>query len=291
MRKCIIGMAGLVLGAAAFAGGDEVNLRFSTKENPDPKTLFRAGAEFGNSRGKWNVSLKNSRGHADKGRSFDFLMSNGKTAGFSGLISAMELTVNGISWRRLQLKPARVREFAAEGSRGVEAMFNFDGAPVRVRWSMRSGSPCLDCEVKPSAKGLTQVTNLEVRVAAIPSFLDCGHGKPTRFDKYRRQLKTNGRLLGPERSRTFAIDEGERVFIFEDADYDGSSADKGLGPCAVVAGTPVKGRISINDSWTTNIYFTPDPSKAFRFSLVEYPERNIPNAEFEKTVLSMKGNR
>ena len=284
-------VSAVALGAAlgAFAA-DAVNVTFGKKENPDNATLLDVSASFGNASGKWQVALKNKRAHGDRGRHFQFRTENGITSGYSALIASVGLTVNGISWERLQLKEKNVRRYSGKGgAEGFEFMLNFDGAPVRLRATMKPGSPSLDWELMPSAKGFTPVTNIDVRVAAIPSFLDCGHGKPTRFFGYRRQVRTDKRLVPPQKGGKVAFD-GERVFILEDADYDGSAADKGKGPSAVVLPEPTAGYVGLNDSWTTDLHFKPDPSKPFRFSMIEYPDRRFSNAEFEKQVGRFKAS-
>lgn len=274
----------LISECAVVQAADVVTVMFAKKENPNNETLLDVASSFGNASGKWRVSLKNKRAHGNRGRYFQFLTENGITSGYSALIGSVALTVNGISWDRLQLKEKNARRYSGkDGSEGFEFMLNFDGAPVRLRATMRPGSPSLDWELMPSVKGLTPVTNIDVRVAAIPSFLDCGHGKPTRFSGYRRQVRTDRRLLPPQKGGKVAFD-GERVFILEDADYDGSAADKGNGPCAVVLSEPTAGYVGLNDGWTTDLHFKPDPTKPFRFSMIEYPDRRFSNAEFEKHV-------
>lgn len=274
-------MLGVTFGAFA---ADTVTVMFAKKENPNTETLLDVSSSLGNASGKWRVSLKNKRAHGNRGRHFQFLTENGITSGYSALIGSVELAVNGIRWDRLQLKEKNVRRYSGkDGVEGFEFMLNFDGAPVRLRATMKPGSPSLDWEVTPSAKGLAPVTNIDIRVAAIPSFLDCGHGKPTRFSGYRRQVRTDKRLLPPQKGGNVAFDS-ERVFILEDADYDGSAADKGQGPCAVVLPEPTAGYVGLNDGWTTELHFKPDPSKPFRFLMIEYPDRRFSNAEFEKRV-------
>ena len=281
-------MVGVALGA--FAADDPVVVTLTTREAPDTATLFRGQATVGNSRANWSLGLDNKRAHGNEGRHLKFSVANGKTFGYSALINPVKLTVNGIPWNKLQVKPKNLRKWADGVREGVEFMLNFDGAPVRVRASMTPGSPWLDFEVKPSAKGLTPVTNILVGVSSIPSFLDCGHGKPTRFDRYRRSVRTASRYLKPQKTGRIPLQADDRYYVMMDEDYDGSSEDKGMGPCAVRSEGPVAGDVDLNDGWVTSVWFKPDPTKPFRFSMIEYPDRRFSNAEFEKKVSAGYGN-
>ena len=284
MALCMLlaAVAALIL-PSAYGAGDSVVVRFDAKPKPDVKTLFAASADISNAAGKWQFGVKNLRAHGNAPRRFSFATGNGRQNGFSGLISSVALEVNGIPWEKLLVHERGVRQWSPPGDRrGVEMFFNFDGVPVRVRASMAPGSPTLDFEITPSTRGQMAPTSMVVRVSSIPSFLDCGSGKPTRFFGYRRQVRTEKRRIGPVKSGKFALDAGERVFVMEDADYDGASEGRGQGPSAVLLADATPGFAHVNDSWTVDMRFTPDPSKTFRFSLLEWPEKRVSNADFER---------
>lgn len=282
LRMLLAAVAALAPACFSLAD-DSVIVRFAATPTPDVKTLFAASADISNGVGKWHLGMKNLRSHGVAPRKFSFSTGNGRQNGFSGLISSVALEVNGIPWEKLLVRERGVRQWSPPGDRrGVEMFFNFDGVPVRVRASMAPGSPTLDFEVTPSARGQAAPTSMVVRVSSIPSFLDCGSGRPTRFFGYRRQVHTEKRLMGPVKSGKFALDAGERVFVMEDADYDGASEGRGHGPSAVLLADATSGFAHVNDSWTVDIRFAPDPSKTFRFSLLEWPERRVSNADFER---------
>ena len=159
---------------------------------------------------------------------------------------------------------------------------NFDGAWVDLSFSMRPGSPVLWCEVAKSSdeRQRTAVTNVAVKVTAIPSFLECGHGRKTRFYKCARQVRTAGRLVALPPNRTEKMLPTDRYFILQDGEYDGSADDKGRGPSATWPVDPTKGVINLNDSWTTSVEYRPDLSRPFRFALLEYKSHRTSNEEF-----------
>ena len=272
--------------STAFAAEDAVIVNLTKKASPRTEVVFEADVSLVNSACKWSFTFWNMRAHESKGRHFQFRSGNGVTSGYCGLIGSLGLTVNGIGWDKLQVEPKTVREFSDGDAKGVEFALNFDGAPIRLRASMRPGSPTLDWEVSSSAKGLTPVTNVDVRVCAIPSHLDIPN-KKTRFFGYRRQVKTDKRLMPPQKGGKVRLPGDERIFVLEDADFDGTAADSGRGPSAIILPEPVTGYVNLNDSWTTDVHFTPALTKPFRFSVLEYPEKRFSNSNFEKLVENM----
>ena len=230
----------------------------------------------------YRLTFANKRAHGDKGRLFKMRIDNGLQSGFSGLISAFALTVNGIDAERLQLAAGRFGEWAADdGGRGIKFTLNFDGAWVDIRFWMRPDSPILFGEVAPSeeARQLSAITNAVVRITSIPSFLECGNGRKTRFYDYARQVRTATRLLDLPPNRTEAIAPNDGFFIMQDGDYDGSAEDKGRGPSATWPLAPVVGRITLNNSWTTKVEYRPDRSGPFRFALLEFKSRRLSNED------------
>lgn len=253
-------------------------------------------ASLSNGKASWWLSFRNVRAHGTKPRRFALLVDNrsghnqsftGKreSHGVCGLIEGIGLTVNGIPWTRLQMTSGSVRRFAERDAVGVEAYFNFDGAKVRFRSWQDDKSPLLRFEVSPLAETLRPVTNVSVRVSAIPSFLDYGGGKPTRFKGYRRQVWSDRRRYPPRRGERIALAGDETAFALEDEEFDGSADGKGLGPTGVILEKPCKGAISLNEWWTTELHFTPDPKGPFRFSILEFQTVRTSNADFEKALV------
>lgn len=250
-----------------------------------------------NGKSSWSLSFRNVRAHGDKPRRFAFSASNGSghnqsftkvydSHGVCGLIDAVKLTVNGIPWDRLQLRPDALRKFTKDEAAGVEARFNFDGASVRFRTWLEPESPLLKFEVASMAESLRPVTGMVVSVSAIPSFLDYGPGKKTKFKGYRRQVRSDLRFYPPRQNERITLRGDERLFALEDADYDGSADGKGMGPSGIVIEKPCLATLGLNEWWTTDLHFSPAPSKPFRFSILEFPTVRTSNDDFFKALRS-----
>ena len=274
---------------AAFAAcaDDAVVVTLSEKERPDVKTLVRRRASISNSSNVYGLTLANVRAHGRNGRRFHMGVANGLQSGFSALEDSFRLSVNGIDATLLQPGREMFREWSGDGGeKGAALSLNFDGAWVDVRFYMRPGSPVLWCEVAKSSSRTqhTPVTNVVVKVTAIPSFLDCGSGRKTRFSGYSRQVRTASRLLKAPPGRVEAAVPGDRYFVLQDGDYDGSAEGRGMGPSATWPLDDTPARVSLGDRWTTSVEYRPDLSRPFRLALLEFRSRRVSNDDFMKTV-------
>ena len=284
-----LAIASAFLAAFAASAADAVFIRLSAKEKPNESTLLTCGAVFSNAENIYTTSFANTRAHGKDGRQLR-MRGGGLKQGFSGLIDALTISVNGISSRALQLERDRVREWSGkDGERGIAFVLNFDGVWVETRLSMKPESPVLWGEVAlaPGTRPLSPVTNAMVRVTAIPSFLDSGKGRATRFNKYARQVRTATRLLALPPGRIEKIMPDDRFFVLQDGEYDGSADDRGMGPCATWPLLPTPGGIALNDGWTTSVEYSPDLSRPFRFALLEYKSRRVSNEDFAKSMASI----
>ena len=275
----------VLLTLAASAGSSAgVFSTLSMRDNPDGATLLSSSATLSNSINVYGLSLSNKRAHGNDGRRFRMGLDNGLKSGFSGLVENVAIFVNGIPARVLQLRKDTLRKWSGpDGAEGVEFKLNFDGARVDVRFWMCPVSPVLFGEVAKSEDGVqfTPVTNVVVKITAIPSYLDCGQGRKTRFYRYARQVQTASRLLGLPPGRSEKIHPDDLYFILQDGEYDGSAEGKGCGPSATWPLAPTSGRIILNDSWTTSVEYTPDLSRPFRFALLEYGSVRMSNDDFK----------
>lgn len=293
-RLSVVVAAAVLLSVAANASkpGDAVVCILSEKQNPDMKTLLSVSAVLSNEENIYGLSFSNKRAHGGNSRQFEMTVANGLQNGFTALARTFSLTVNGIEARRLQVKEGSFRKLSgSNGAKGFGFSLNFDGVPVDVRFAMRPGSPVLfgDVSLSHGVRLLTPFTNATLRITAIPSFLDCGSGRKTRFSKYARQVRTDRRLLSLPPNKTEKILSDDSFFILQDGEYDGSAEGRGNGPSAVWAldgGVP--GRIVLNDSWTTNIEFSPDLSRPFRFALLEFKSHRVSNDEMLSLVRKLR---
>ena len=277
--------AAALLAALAAEAGDSVVALISEKESPDAKTLRQWNASLSNKENIYNFSFANARAHGKEGRRLRLKVNNGLQNGFSGLIGAFSLSVNGIDAHCLQLGRGRFREWSGSaGEKGFALRLNFDGAWVDVRFSMKPGSPVLWGEVAlaEGVRQLTPVTNAVVKIEAIPSYFECGNGRKPRFSKYARQVRTASRLLETLPNRTERIRPDDSFFILQDGEYDGSAEGRGNGPSATWPLEPTQGRIVINYGWTTAVEYRPDLLRPFHFALLEYKAHRISNDEFLK---------
>ena len=208
---------------------DGVFTTLSARDNPDGATIFSASAGISNSENIYNFGLSNKRAHGKDGRRFKMSIGNGLQSGFSALVENLSISVNGIPAKILQLKKETLRKWSgAGGAEGVEFKLNFDGARVDIRFSMVPGSPVLFCEVAKSGDGvqLTPITNAAIRITAIPSFLECGSGRKTRFYKYARQVRTESRLITPPPNRTEKMLPSDRYFVLQDGEVKAAGPSK-----------------------------------------------------------------
>ena len=253
---------------------------FKLDEKGNAKTVMSASAEISNALARWRPAIGLSRAHGESPRSLHTSCNRGKRYGYCGLIDFVNAKVNGVPFRRLEPKPGWTREYAAEdGKKGFEYALNYDGATVRYRYWMEPDSPRLFCEVRCSNNSQTPIENIEVYLSCIPSKLVVNNGK-SRFGGYRRAVKTAARYLEPRQRSSIPITPDDKYFVFLDEDFDGTAADKGMGPSACFLETPCEGVIELTDGWTTRLVFKPDPAKPFVFSLLEYPDERVPNEEF-----------
>ena len=293
MKHMVLATAAAILAAAqSAAAADSVMCSLTKRENPDMKTLLSVSASLSNAENIYGFGFSNKRAHDSSSRKLNMAVSNGLQNGFSALVNSFALTVNGIEANKLQVKEGSFRKLSGKnGAEGFVFSLNFDGVPVDVRFAMRPGSPILfgDVSVSQGKQLLTPITNVVVKITAIPSFLDCGSGRPTRFSKYARQVQTDKRLIALPPNKTEKMLPDDRFFILQDGEYDGSAKDKGNGPSAVWAmDSEVPGRIVLNDSWTTHVEFKPDLSRPFRFAMLEFKSRRVSNGEMLSLVRKLR---
>ena len=153
---------------------------------------------------------------------FGLSVCDGRRDGFSNLLEAFLLTVNGLCLSELQEEDVTIRRFGDGESAGVEYLLSFDGVPVVLRFTMKPGSQLLHGRVI-----IAPGNEWSFRVSAVPSGLD--RGKKNVLDGYDREIVTAQRVL-KGRTGDHAVRREDGQFLFRDAVMDGSSAEKGWGP-------------------------------------------------------------
>lgn len=175
-----------------------------------------------------------------RGENFRTLQSAIVAPGDSGFFSYsnwLDGSVNGIPFADVQLGSANLRDFASGNKRGFEYALNFNGAKVWLRLFMSPKSPILWGELETDPASPVPITNATLRLNGIPSKLIRDRRKETM--PYARQLRTNTRVISlPEDAKqakmTFDLEVEDVFFLAQDANFDGSAEDRGVGPCLML---------------------------------------------------------
>ena len=139
-----------------------------------------------------------------------------------------QLSVNGISMGEVDFGAENLSTFREGVKAGFEYALNFDGARVRLRFFMKKGKELLLGELLPDPASTKPVESVVLRLSAIPSGM-VGTSAP-KDAVYKREVRTATRLV--ERDAPLAADD--RFFILQDANLDGTSPEKGMGPTMAV---------------------------------------------------------
>lgn len=277
-----LSLCGVALPVASAEGVASV---LSRQDSPERAQSFKARCALSADEAKWQIDLINFRAHGNRSKTFGVRSSNGRTFGFCELFAFFALEVNGIPDWKLQLDPARCRELAEGESRGVEYFLDFDGAWVRTRFWMTPDSPTLEGEVRCARQGLSPATNLVVRIGAAPSVVERLASGGWRFGGYRRFAQTRVRRIGPFATRQFVdIQPQDGFVVLGDCDADGAEEGQGNGPVAVLLEDETPGQVEVGPGWMVKLVLRPSPTKAFRFSLLEFSDRRLSNDAFIRRV-------
>ena len=192
-------------------------------------------------------------------RKGELRMTTGNTmgGGFTGLVNWLKIEVNGIRSGDLVVQPGEKDAFH----------LNFNGAKVKVTPYMRDGSPILRCRLEPDG-GPRPIESCRVILAAVPSKLGKADGKVMFSGNARRIVRVR-----------------EDAWVLLDDVFDGTSEEKGFGPCAVFAdmGPVADVKESAGSSWVAEVSFDLKPGfKSFEFGIFERDRVRRSNDEFLK---------
>jgi hypothetical protein len=260
----------------------DVFTMFSVKPRPYAGLRARLEMYMANAKSRYSIGIQSTLPKKDKKTTNSFFQGAGHArGGFNGLIKFLEIEVDGIKNKDIEILPSDISPFSSNGKHGYDVALNFNDRKMRLRMYMTKTGECLNCEL--SQIGGEKAQNIMVRVNAIPSYLDAPNGKSRFYDYNREVVTARGTFKRPSKGRNpYPISSEDKYYIFQDADYDGSSEDKGFGPCQFTPSfDAVKdGKIKVTDFWISSVELDIDPSKTFRFMIYENRDIRQSNDSF-----------
>ena len=214
---------------------------------------------------------------------------NGKRASFTSLVNWLKIKVNGIDFSRLPIQKENVKLWQDGEKKGFEFALNFDGAKMLFRLYMRPDSGVLWGELLPALNTLEPVKTASISFTCLPSLLAMKDKKVLFNNVYHHEAKTPAKTYG-QYPQGQAITAADTYFVFYDTQFDGSSDDKGIGPCMVIADTETmqNGKLHQPNAWTATVEYNLKPDfKIFKFGIWQKNSR-ISNADFFKLLETEK---
>ncbi len=279
-RKLLCGT--LLLAATLLLHGSEVTVRQGKHATAAANTL------------RINEKLSISNGLNDYDLSYVQMKFPPKTqlrlfgprpkGGFSRpVMDFFRMSVNGISGHLIQPKEGDVTNWTESGRAGGSIQQRFDGVKLRLDWYMRKDSPVLWCTVSPQKDSLDTIRNLSIVITCEPSTLKADRKGVIWSGVYHRQVQTNKRLIEQSQTEIPAL-PGETMFVMQDSELDGSSPEKGSGPCIFLTDGKNVEKILLKVkngpfSWIT-VHIKPD-FRQFRFGVWQR-RAPVTNAETRK---------
>lgn len=120
------------------------------------------------------------------------------------------LTVNGIS--SVELEPKSIETFSRDGIAGVDALYNFDGIRMTLRFYMTEQSPMLFMEWRKDPASEGTVERAELAFSVYPSYSVPNGGK--RDERYQREIQTPARTIpSPKNTAWVKLAPADASFI------------------------------------------------------------------------------
>ncbi|MEI3004312.1 MAG: hypothetical protein V8T87_06775 [Victivallales bacterium] len=177
------------------------------------------------------------------------------------------LTVNGIS--SVELEPKSIETFCRDGIAGVDALYNFDGIRMTLRFYMTEQSPMLFMEWRKDPAPEGTVERAELAFSVYPSYSVPNGGK--RDERYQREIQTPARTIpSPKNTAWVKLAPADASFIMYDRTFEPSNTPKAQGPCflAVDWKRILSGRELVGKIYVMDFRFTLDPkADCWRFGL------------------------
>lgn len=254
---------------------------------------FHKTIDITNQLAAYRISLSNTKAIGKVAPETRLVLSAGNY-GFCPLINFFKISINGIMMREISPNKEDFRIWQDGRLAGCEMTFNYDGAKVQLRLYLRPDSPVLWGGLQPAKNTLEPINKISCEICAIPSYLGKDEKKSTIFNNsngvYARMAVTPVNTF-KQNPKQIPLMEKDSYVILQDANFDGSSADKGDGPVMVILddySAIQKATVRISDSWTStvNVDLKKD-FKKFDFGLWQQKPR-ISNADFAKKLQAEK---
>ena len=200
---------------------------------------------------------------------------------WQGFVSSdfTRLTVNGIS--SVELEPKSIETFSRDGIAGVDALYNFDGIRMTLRFYMTEQSPMLFMEWRKDPASEGTVERAELAFSVYPSYSVPNGGK--RDERYQREIQTPARTIpSPKNTAWVKLAPADASFIMYDRTFEPSNTPKAQGPCFLAADWKgiLSGRVWFGKIYVMDFRFTLDPkADCWRFGLWEN-KKPVNNQEF-----------
>lgn len=189
------------------------------------------------------------------------------------------LTVNGIS--SVELEPKSIETFSRDGIAGVDALYNFDGIRMTLRFYMTEQSPMLFMEWRKDPASEGTVERAELAFSVYPSYSVPNGGK--RDDSYQREIQTPARTIpSPKNTAWVKLAPADASFIMYDRTFEPSNTPKAQGPCFLAVDWKgiLSGKVWFGKIYIMDFRFTLDPkADCWRFGLWEN-KKPVNNQEF-----------
>ena len=196
---------------------------------------FARHAIIGNPLNYYSLAVVQTKGNSEKPQENAFSLSSGNRFSFSGPTEDfLKMTVNGFAMKFVNVSEDMFSEWKEEGRGGVDMKINFDGAKIIFRWHMRGDSPVLWCTVSPAPDGIEPVKSATLKLSWIQSAIAYTPERQTLWENaYAREAVTATRTM-TQKSGNQELAPDDRYLILRDAIFDGSTPEKGVGPCFIV---------------------------------------------------------
>jgi len=251
--------------------------------------LFATGARISNQLACYNLTLTQSKSDGSKPPQLSLTLDAGKF-GFGPLVHFFKLRINGIDMRQLFTKAEDLLPWREKEQAGCVLKLNFDGVRFLLRLYLRPDSPVLWGSLQLADNSLEKLSDGDIEFTLIPSKLAMRGKQSVWQGEYARMVLTPVRLLEQTPQR-IVLNPSDEYLIFQDRKFDGSTEEKGQGPCMIIMDYRgiEKATLRINDDWTSALYLKikTENFKEFRFGLWQQEPR-ISNAEFARKIEAEK---